>query len=481
MSVPLEDASNHTLWNMNYISDILKQPCEELLIQNQAGFCVPNCMNSKWSLYDASIHQTEDAFLALAFAVGIISGLIVLITWMFVRKMWKFPVILPFYMNMSASLSAFFLGLTFVMGRPQSFCSSKELTVALQSTTTLCNVQGTLVHFFSQAAILWWMFTTFNLFVVICRPLSNIAGHILLDNTRLHIIECLLSSGIPLILVIIVHGVDQYYPTLGPDTIGCTPRSQSLHYFTQALPIQLSLGAGLTFLIQVVFTVKNHRKRQTRRQKSIQATEAMSSNHTSVDKGRLASSHHSSHHSSLPKSRRKSLENIEKRFVFIFITYPICLVAILLTIIIQLEDVENFENSFKHYFLCVGLHLPNDICHSYLRYTHPELSLCALLAFIAYCVFALFFSLTAKPIRKFWYKQWKKLSCEKGEYVAQDEDKWCPNPIGDDGNGGKAVQTKKETALSGQHKTVQFEENEKVISNSKFNSSRKISHYESSV
>ena len=65
--------------------DILPQSCDESYTQNKAGFCVPNCM--KWSLYDADVHQTEDVFLALGFAVGIISGLIVLITWIFVREM----------------------------------------------------------------------------------------------------------------------------------------------------------------------------------------------------------------------------------------------------------------------------------------------------------------------------------------------------------------------------------------------------------
>lgn len=64
---------------------VLQQPCGESHIRNKAGVCVPNCL--EWSLYDSDVHMTEDAFLAVGFAVGIISGLIVIITWTFVRKM----------------------------------------------------------------------------------------------------------------------------------------------------------------------------------------------------------------------------------------------------------------------------------------------------------------------------------------------------------------------------------------------------------
>lgn len=117
-------------------------------------------------------------------------------------------------------------------------------------------IAGSLAHFFSHAAILWWMFSAVNLFVGICCPLSTFAGRLFSDQTRLHIMESLVSWTVPLMLVITVHGVDQYYPTLGPDTIGCTPRSRSLHYFTQALPIQIFLGIGLTLIIRVVFALK---------------------------------------------------------------------------------------------------------------------------------------------------------------------------------------------------------------------------------
>lgn len=49
------------------------------------GFCVPNCV--EWTIYDSSIHKLEDTLLGVGFTVGIISGLIVLVTWIFVRQM----------------------------------------------------------------------------------------------------------------------------------------------------------------------------------------------------------------------------------------------------------------------------------------------------------------------------------------------------------------------------------------------------------
>lgn len=133
-----------------------------------------------------------------------------------------------------------------------------------------------------------------------------------------------------------------------------------------------------------------------------------------------------SRRSSIKKQR--NLANLEKRFIFIYVTYPICMAAILITVIIQLRDVENFENSFRNYLLCEALQLPLDNCRSFLRSTHPELSLCALVAFIAYCVFALPFSMAAKPIRAFWYEQSSKLSCERGEYIVKDTISRSPTP-----------------------------------------------------
>ena len=89
----------------------------------------------------------------------------------------------------------------------------------------------------------------------------------------------------------------------------------------------------------------------------------------------------------------------------------------------------------------------------------------------------------------FWHEQWKKLLCEKGEYIAKDVSSWCPNPIAAEANGNKVVQMEKtgemkNIVLNGQHNAVQFEDNgekEEVISNSKSNSSHQDKYYESSV
>ena len=128
---------------------------------------------------------------------------------------------------------------------------------------------------------------------------------------------------------------------------------------------------------------------------------------------------HSAYARRVSIKKQKSLTRVGKRFVFIFITYPICMVAVLITVVVQLRDVEDFENSFRNYLFCVALQVFPDSCRSFLRSTHHELSHWALVAFICYSAFALAYSLAAKPIQTFWYERFSVFSCYRGDYVVE--------------------------------------------------------------
>ncbi|XP_065832904.1 uncharacterized protein [Oscarella lobularis] len=343
-----------------------------IIIPNATTNCVPDCRH--FSIYEGVLHGTENALLALGFGVSIVCLFIIVTSWINVRNVRSFPQIIPFYIATSASLSVFVSSVFYVLGRHSVFCPSPNLVVSINMTSISSNAQGSLVHFFSEAASLWWLFCAINLYITICWPLSS-AAHYLTSASphRIHLIELLCSLLIPLGLVVVVHSIDDggYFATLGPDTVGCTPRSRALTYFSIILPLQLFLGTGLTLILAVIFRLNRERRMSSSWRLSFSRT-------------------------------NRTLQQIERRFIFLFVSYPICIAVILSTIIVQLRDVDNFENSFRLFLICLRFGIDTPTCQTFLSSTQIAASIASQVAFIFYAICGLAVVMVAKPVRTFW-------------------------------------------------------------------------------
>eukprot|EP00002_Diphylleia_rotans_P017404 TRINITY_DN3379_c0_g1_i1.p1 TRINITY_DN3379_c0_g1~~TRINITY_DN3379_c0_g1_i1.p1 ORF type:complete len:546 (-),score=76.56 TRINITY_DN3379_c0_g1_i1:266-1903(-) len=192
--LPVDDlpVPGYKCFNDTYTGIALQQcPKSNMIVREDGdGPCSPRCSGDYYSkeeedmLYDVSIAASWISF----------SGaFMVLLTWLIFPFKRTFPSNMVAYIAFSSVMAA--IGQLMNMADPSEFQCENEWTIADQSSSPGCLIQGLILHFFPLTIASWWLCVAVNLHQMIVFKNKN--------SQALQKYYHAFAWGLPLILVII--------------------------------------------------------------------------------------------------------------------------------------------------------------------------------------------------------------------------------------------------------------------------------------
>lgn len=355
-------------------------PCSHPLILNQkTHLCEPPC---PWVMLTKAEKFALLVVESFSIAVSLLGFVIILSTWMRIKKLRCFPHIIPLYIQGLSSAIAVLIAVANGMGEEKAFCSSKFLAESSKNPTTFCTAQGVLIHYFSVALALWFVVYSINLLKMIYSDsLVNLQG----NNYRVqHIVYSLICWLLPFIPVGIVLGSESP-PYIVVNMQFCFPGSTDTGYFTTTFITELALGVGGTCLFFVVYKLFMLRN-------------------ISPVAGEQA------------KSRKKKMDKLVQRLVFLMFAYAAIVTLTYIPICLLQQHAALLEHHINRYFRCLMFYPPEKCHKKYEKYTFSD-------AFVVSSLSTAFFALTTvcflafnKQSRKLWTFWWFRIQrccCEQ--------------------------------------------------------------------
>ncbi|XP_065843060.1 frizzled and smoothened-like protein H [Oscarella lobularis] len=354
--------------------------------------CSPVCLSDEW--VSSALTGGLLASISIASVFAIICFVVVVITWIKIKDLRRFPqIITPFMMGAFALPFIGFL-LPLLMGRKNAFCNGyKDAFSMWEDPSPFCKAQGFLIHFGFVCSLTWWLCSIFNIFISLrCKTRPNPVRH---HPKFLFVVEAVLSMGLPLVVTAIVLSTDAGYGTYSVEIITCGPASDNLMYFTFALPLQIITYIGSAM---VIYILKETRQRFTGRVDDTQRR---------------------------PSSLSASQEALRRRFILLVIALPISFSILMTTFGVYNKLTEPSLVDYFEYVVCLRLG-GGDTCEAKHRtYGAIEMGIFNMFVFIFLSLALAAYALSPRVVRKYWKGRWRALLrcrefCSSDEYDLPD-------------------------------------------------------------
>eukprot|EP00118_Oscarella_pearsei_P001005 m.6351 g.6351 ORF g.6351 m.6351 type:complete len:640 (+) comp15653_c0_seq1:530-2449(+) len=353
--------------------------CPSPLIPSNSstGPCSPKCFSNDWSSEEERMSLRVILYITVIFSWICLGVLIT--TWIAVPSLTKFPQNIIVFMTLFFSIAVIGLSLPLFVGRKEAYCNHPDAFAVWDDPSTLCQIQGIMVHFGVVSGMLWWLCSVFNVFVSVrCVSIENpIKSHMKL----VFVSELLLSVGIPVILVGIVIASKDHYVTNSIDIISCSPPTEDLLYLTLSLPLQITIFAGITMVVLIILRLRKSSKIFVENRSA---------------------------------TMRSVYRCLQQRFLLLAILCPFSYSVMMTSIAIFSRLSSHILKDYLQYIHCLGS--PEKLgCESPFRKYRP-----ILFAIIDLVMFGLFsftmcsYALAPRAAREFWEKKWKSTKRASG-------------------------------------------------------------------
>lgn len=355
-------------------------PCSHPLILNhKTHLCEPRC---SWVILTKVEELALEVVENFSIAVSLLGFLIILATWIRIKKLRCFPHIIPLYIQGLAAAISVLLAIANGMGGEKAFCSSKFLSDSSKNPTKFCTTQGVLIHYFSVALALWFVVYSINLLQMIYSDsLVNLQG----NSYRVqHVVYSLICWLLPFIPVGIVLGSSSM-PYVVVNMRYCFPAPTDTGYFMTTFITEVSLGIGGTCLFFVVYKLFMLRN-------------------ISTVVGEQA------------ESRKKKMDKLVQRLVFLMFSYAAIVTLTYIPICLLQQHSDVLEHHTKQYFGCLMFNPPENCPKTYEKYGFSGIFVASTLStafFALTTVCFLAFNRQSRKLWSFWWFRMQKCCCEQ--------------------------------------------------------------------
>ncbi|KAI6660544.1 hypothetical protein LOD99_14128 [Oopsacas minuta] len=203
--------------------------------------CIPGCLlwNPGGDLYYYLYRYSIPVLSCITTVAGIIGAS----TWLFLKRLWKFPHIISLYLLITVigQSSMIFIG---SLSPTNFYCTSIDLIKSRENPSIPCHIQGAIFQFFLLSFMLWYVCDLCNILYVLFPLKSDL---LIIHRNKIHIFQSILSWGLPCIIVITI-GATAGYEIVSAPAI-CLP---PVFLTTSTLFIP---GVAFSLLTQTIFTI----------------------------------------------------------------------------------------------------------------------------------------------------------------------------------------------------------------------------------
>jgi hypothetical protein len=337
--------------------------------------CSPPCLDDDWCTKSEFVGLNAVLYVTVIFTW--ICCIVTFITWAGVPELRRFPEVTPLFLIISYAVAAVGVSLPVLIGRHRAYCNHEDAFSIMMDPSTVCRIQGMLVHFGFMSAIIWWLCSIFNAFIVVYsgHPDNPIVSH----PKFLFFIEFLVSIVVPASIVSVVLLVGGTYSTFSVQIVLCGPPTTELMYFTLSLPLQFIVFIGSILMGMIVIRLRKNGKN----------TFSRTSSHV--------------------------YKAMEKRFLLIIIFFPLCFGTILASISAYERVFKDMMLSYMKYAYCIDHPTPGKECVAgYRKYRSVTTAIVDLCMFDIFNIILMISTLLPGSARQFWKKHLNRIvKCDR--------------------------------------------------------------------